>query len=439
VTLAELARDLEAGLVTSRSLVEQSLEKIADPAGEGSRAFLSVDAAGARAAADHQDRVRKAGHAPSPYAGIPFSVKDLFDLAGQVTTAGSKVLKDQPAASHDADAIAALKAKGFVVLGRTNMTEFAYSGVGLNPHHGTPSSVYQREIGRIPGGSSSGSAVAVADGMCALGIGTDTGGSCRIPAAYNGIVGYKPSAQRVSRRGAFPLSSSLDSIGPLANSVACCATADAIMAGDWTGVISGGPARPLRLGVLRNFAMDKLEPEVAADFERKIFDLKSKGALVEDVIFDELQELPEFVKHGGIVAAEAYRIHAARITEQGVDYDPLVAGRIQMAGAITDADYQQLLTRRAVLIAAFERIARDYDAIVLPTVVNIAPKLSEFKTDQDYFRLNGLSLRNSYLANLLNGCAISLPMQRAGEAPTGFMAMAPNGADIQLFTAANSF
>lgn len=231
-TLHSLAAALESGKTTARKLVEDSLERIADPAGEGERVFIKVDAGGARTSADFQDGLRKVGRAPSIFSGIPFSVKDLFDLAGEVTTAGSKVLRTAAPATRDAVAIARLKSAGFVVLGRTNMTEFAYFGVGLNPHYGTPRIPFDRSVGRIPGGSSSGAAVAIADQMCALSIGTDTGGSCRIPAAYAGIVGFKPSAQRVPTQGAFPLSSSFDSVGPLANSVACCAAADAIMAGE---------------------------------------------------------------------------------------------------------------------------------------------------------------------------------------------------------------
>src|SRR5215207_7939632 len=255
-TLDGLASELRDGKTSSRKLVEQALAKISDRAGEGARAFIKVDAEGALAAADYQDRLRRQNRQPSPFAGIPISVKDLFDLAGEVTTAGSKVLKDAAPSLVDAPAIAALNSAGMVVLGRTNMTEFAYSGVGLNPHYGTPRSAFDRKTGRIPGGSSSGAAVAVADGLCALSIGTDTGGSCRIPAAYNGIVGYKPSKGRVSTHGAYPLSSSLDSVGPLGNSVACCAAADALMAGDWPGKIAAREVLSLRIGVLKTAVLE---------------------------------------------------------------------------------------------------------------------------------------------------------------------------------------
>jgi aspartyl-tRNA(Asn)/glutamyl-tRNA(Gln) amidotransferase subunit A len=437
-TLNQLATDLDSGRLTSRALVEQSLELILDPAGEGSRAFICVDVEAARATADYQDLLRKAGYAPSRFAGVPFSVKDLFDVAGQVTTAGSKVLKDALPAKGDADAIAALKAAGFVALGRTNMTEFAYSGVGLNPHYGTPRSPFQRDVGRIPGGSSSGAAVAVADGMCSLSIGTDTGGSCRIPAAYNGIVGFKPSAQRVSKRGAYPLSSSFDSVGPLANSVACCAAADAIMAGDWDGIIASGPSRHARFGVLRRVAMDGLDPEVEADFERKLAAMRAGGAVIENVIFEALREMPALLKRGGIVGAEASYVHRDSLALRGHEYDPRVCSRINMALETSAADYLHLLKKRADFIEEFERLAAGFDAILLPTVANIAPKISDLASDEDYLRLNGLSLRNTYFGNFLNGCAISLPMHRASEAPTGLMVMAPNGSDRRLFSIANS-
>ncbi len=207
----------------SRGLVEQCLARIADQSGEGQRVFLKVHTEQALAAADYYDRLRARGATPSPFAGIPVSIKDLFDIAGGVTTAGSIVLKDAPAAEHDAPAVARLRAAGFIPIGRTNMTEFAFSGLGINPHYDTPFNPYDRQAGRIPGGSSSGAAVSVTDGMAFAALGTDTGGSCRIPAALCGIVGFKPTAHRVPTAGAFPLSTSLDSIGPLAATVVCCA------------------------------------------------------------------------------------------------------------------------------------------------------------------------------------------------------------------------
>ncbi len=225
-TLVTLADDLANGRTSARKLVEECLAKIADPAGEGQRAFIHVDRQGALDAANAMDALRKANAAPSPFAGIPVSVKDLFDIKGQVTRAGSRALEDSAPAEADAPVVARLRRAGFIVIGRTNMTEFAYSGIGINPHYGTPKGVWNRSVGHVPGGSSSGAAVSIADAMAYGALGTDTGGSCRIPAAYNGIVGYKPTQRRVPLDGGVPLSSSLDSFGPLANSVACCAIFD---------------------------------------------------------------------------------------------------------------------------------------------------------------------------------------------------------------------
>src|SRR5437588_5653525 len=249
-TLASLAADLDNGRTSARKLVEGCLAKIADPAGEGVRAFIHVDKEAALGAADAMDRLRKAHAAPSPYAGIPVSIKDLFDIKGQVTRAGSRALEeDATPAEADAPAVARLRRAGFVVIGRTNMTEFAYSGIGINPHYGTPKSVWRRDVGHVPGGSSSGAAVSVVDGMAYGGLGTDTGGSCRIPAAFNGIVGFKPTQRRVPLDGGVPLSSSLDSFGPLARTARCCAVLDAVLANEAIVPLLPRPIQGMRLAV----------------------------------------------------------------------------------------------------------------------------------------------------------------------------------------------
>src|SRR6202142_1376545 len=237
-TLAALAEALDSGRSSARKLVDECLARIADASGEGARTFIHVDAEAAIESAKAMDRLREIKAAPSPYAGIPVSIKDLFDIRGQVTRAGSRALEDSAPAEADATAVARLRRAGFIVIGRTNMTEFAYSGIGINPHYGTPKSAWQRDVGHVPGGSSSGAAVSVADGMAHGALGTDTGGSCRIPAAYNGIVGFKPTQRRVPLAGGVPLSFSLDSFGPLARTVGCCAVLDAVLAAE--------PVRPLR-------------------------------------------------------------------------------------------------------------------------------------------------------------------------------------------------
>jgi Asp-tRNA(Asn)/Glu-tRNA(Gln) amidotransferase A subunit family amidase len=287
-TLASLAADLAAGRTTSRKLVEACLAKIADPNGEGERTFIHVDKDAALAAADAMDALRKANAAPSRFAGIPISIKDLFDIKGQVTRAGSRALDDSAPADADAPTVARLRRAGFVVIGRTNMVEFAYSGIGTNPHYGTPKGAWKREVGHVPGGSSSGAAVSVLDGMAHAALGTDTGGSCRIPAAFNGIVGYKPTQRRVPLDGAVPLSFTLDSIGPLARSVACCAAMDAVLAGEPEFELTPRPIKGMRLAVPTTLAMDDLDPVVATAFERALKKLADKGAIIERI------EVPEF-------------------------------------------------------------------------------------------------------------------------------------------------
>ena len=248
-TFQGLSSDLETGRVTSRTLVDECLARIADDAGEGRRTFLKVYVDEARAAAEAIDRARTLGMAPTPYAGIPVSIKDLYDVAGDVTTGGSKALRDASPAAADCPAVARLRAAGLVIVGRTNLTEFAFSAMGVNYHHGTPKNPWDRETGRIPGGSSSGAAVSVTDGMAFMGLGSDTGGSIRIPAALCGIAGFKPTQRRISRDGVLPLSTSLDSVGPLAPSVACCAVVDAILAGEPAAVREALPVAGLRLAV----------------------------------------------------------------------------------------------------------------------------------------------------------------------------------------------
>jgi aspartyl-tRNA(Asn)/glutamyl-tRNA(Gln) amidotransferase subunit A len=437
-TLAGLAADLVSGVTTSEALVEFAIAAIEDPTGQGAESFVGLDRGKVLAAARASDMRRKSGRPLSRHDGIPFSVKDLFDLAGETTKAGSKVLANAPPAIRDAASIARLKNQGFVILGRTNMTEFAYSGVGLNPHYGTPLSVYDRATGRIPGGSSSGAAVSVADGFCPLGIGTDTGGSCRIPAAYNGIVGYKSSTGRVSKEGCYPLSRSFDSIGPLANTVACCATADSIMAGDWDGAPAPRFLQGLRAARLANFVTDNLDPEVARDFERVLTLLSSAGVKIDDVTIPGLENLPSLNARGGIVGAEAFAQHAEQILEKGDEYDPRVRSRIALAEAMTPDELTGLFARQREMKIAFAALMQNFDMLLLPAVAIVPPPVADLADDRDYARYNALSLRNTYVINFLDGCAISLPMHRQETAPTGLMLAAPHLHDQQLFSIASS-
>ena len=370
-TLTELAADLAAGRTTSRRLVEACLARIADPAGEGSRAFVAVDADKALAMADLADGARRLGLEASPYAGIPISIKDLFDIRGERTRAGSTVLDDRPPAGEDAVAVARLRAAGFVLIGRANMTEFAYSGLGMNAHHGTPLNPYGRTVGRIPGGSSSGGAVSVADGMAMATLGTDTGGSCRIPAGLCGITGFKPTARRVSRAGAIPLSTTLDSVGPLANSVRCCAILDAILSGE--GDFPPVPVAGLRLALPRHYVIDALDGETQAAFALAVQALERAGAEVRRVDMAELCELPTINAKGGLVGAEAYAWHRGLIADRPERYDAWVLGRFEAGKSQSAADYIATLTARADLMARMAVLTAPFDAVIMPTTAIVAP------------------------------------------------------------------
>jgi aspartyl-tRNA(Asn)/glutamyl-tRNA(Gln) amidotransferase subunit A len=324
-TLASLAADLDAGRTSARALVDACLAKIADKDGEGARAFLHVDAEAAIEAAEAMDRLREVRAGPSPFAGIPISIKDLFDINGQVTRAGSRALEDSPPAVADAPVVARLRRAGFVVIGRTNMTEFAYSGIGINPHYGTPKGAWQRGVGHVPGGSSSGAAVSVTDGMAHGALGTDTGGSCRIPAAYNGVVGFKPTQRRVPLDGAVPLSSTLDSIGPLARTVACCAVLDAVLANEPVTPLQPRPIKGMRLVVPITVALDDLDDAVAQTFERALEKLAREGALIERIAVPEFLDVAPMSIKGGFAAAESYAWHRYLIVSKGDIYDPRVA------------------------------------------------------------------------------------------------------------------
>jgi aspartyl-tRNA(Asn)/glutamyl-tRNA(Gln) amidotransferase subunit A len=432
-TLAALAADLDSGRTSARKLVDDCLAKIADTSGEGARAFIHVDAEAAIEAAEAMDRLREVKAAPSPYAGIPISIKDLFDIKGQVTRAGSRALDDSAPAETDAPVVARLRRAGFVVIGRTNMTEFAYSGMGINPHYGTPKSAWQRNVGHVPGGSSSGAAVSVVDGMAHGALGTDTGGSCRIPAAYNGIVGFKPTQRRVPLDGGVPLSFTLDSFGPLARSVACGAVLDAVLADEAFVPLQPRPVKGMRLAVPTTVALDELDEAVAKTFERALEALSRQGALIERIEVPEFLDVGVMNTKGGFAAAESYAWHRYLIAGSGDVYDPRVSLRILRGESISAADYIDLLDARKSLIARATVRLAPYDAVIMPTTANTPPRIADLADDKAFTKANLLSLRNCTLINMIDGCAISLPAHREGEVPVGLMLAASGGADRRIF------
>ena len=437
-TVEALRRELDAGRTSSRELVEQALARVADPAGEGSRAFLKVYADAARADADYADRLRKAGVRRSPVDGLPVSVKDLFDVAGDVTRAGSKLLAGAAPAAADAPAVARLRSAGAVIVGRTNMVEFAFGTTGLNPHYGTPKNPWDRRTGRVPGGSSSGAAVAQADGMCVMALGSDTRGSIRQPAALCGVVGFKPTQQRVPRDGAFPLSFALDSIGPLANSVACCAAYDSILAAEPPRALPTLGARGLRLLVPAGSLIEDLDEEVARAFEAGLVRLAAAGAVISRLPVPAFERQAEYFRVGGFAGAEAYAIHR-RWMDRIAEYDPRIGKRINMAKDLSAADYVDLLQLRQSYIAEVAAVLAPFDAFLMPTAPCVAPTIQEVDaSDDDYFRWNMRILRNVGVVNFLDGCAISLPCQAAGAAPVGLSVCGPALSDRHILAVARA-
>ena len=435
-TIEQHAKVLADGSTTSRALVEECLARIADPHGEGARAFIKVHAEQARAMADAMDTLRRVGREPSRYAGIPVSLKDLFDIAGEPTPAGSRVLDDAPPATTHAPVVQRMLAAGFVPVGRTNMTEFAFSGLGINPHYGTPRAPWDRAAARIPGGSSSGTAVSVSDGMAIAGLGTDTGGSCRIPAAFCGIVGYKPTARRVPITGVLPLAPSFDSVGPLAPSVACCAVIDAILAGETPAVPVPASLNALRLAVPTNIVLDGMDTTVSSAFDRALAALSQAGARIAHVAFPELDAVSTVNAKGGFAASEAYAWHHDLLAVSGDGYDPRIRARIARGERMTAVDYLELPAARARLIAKLDASTSAFDALIMPTVPIVPPRIADLDDEREYNRVNLLTLRNTALGNFFDRCSISLPCHREGEPPVGLMLVGETLGDARLFSIA---
>jgi aspartyl-tRNA(Asn)/glutamyl-tRNA(Gln) amidotransferase subunit A len=435
-TIHDAALMLEAGQTTAITLVEEALARMAE--GEGPRAFTAIHAKSARDSALAMDALRKVGRVPSRFAGIPVTVKDLFDEAGHVTHAGSKALDAGPA-RMTAPAVQRLQRHGFVVLGRTNMSEFAFSGLGLNPHYGTPLSPWDRTTGRVPGGSSSGAAVAAADGMGFGGLGTDTGGSCRIPAAMCGVVGFKPTASRVPLEGAFPLSASLDSIGPLARSVRCAQVLDAVISGEEdVPMLAEMELAGLRFGILSNYVEAEMEGEVARAYARALALLEQAGARLVDLPLPEIEMIPEINAKGGLTASEAMSVHGDLIASSEARYDPFILSRIRRGLSISAVEYLEIMRARRAMIAACAARTAGFDAVLCPTTPLVPPSLASVADEAGAMRANMLLLRNTTVANFLDRCAISLPCHLPGEAPVGLMLMGEHGQDARLLAIANA-
>ena len=438
----DLATALNTNKISARQLVENCLAAIDDPDGEGQRAFISTYHDRARQQADMVDHARKQGWSVPKFAGIPLSIKDLFDEAGCVTTAGSVVLQDAPPASQDAQVVARLKATGFIVIGRTNMTEFAFSGLGTNAHYGTPRSPFERdpknpEIGRVAGGSSSGSAVSISDRMAGATIGSDTGGSTRAPAAFCGIVGFKPTTNRMPSAGIFPLSTSFDAAGPMGTSVDCCAILDSLMAGEDGHSVAPFPVKNLRLAIPIGYLFDDLDDHVAQCFTAAIEALSAAGVIIEDMPIAAIETIRPSNNTKSIVAAEAYALHRDRLDSDAVaDYDPYIAHRLAGGHDISATDYINMFAARKKIWADVQAMTQPFDALILPTSPTLPPALHTLDTIEAKTAINARCLRNTSLSNYLDQPTITLPCHGVGTAPVGISLIGPRLHDHRLLAIA---
>lgn len=435
-TITELRRSLHAA-GSHQELIDQVLDQAQGAAAQ--HVHISLFAAEAQAAARAADARLAQGLPLAPLAGLPVSVKSLFDVAGYVTLAGSTLRKDEPAATHDAPAVARLRAAGAALLGHSNMTEFAFSGVGINPHHGTPRNPADAALARVPGGSSSGAAVAVALGLAVAGLGSDTGGSIRIPAALCGLVGFKSTARRTPLTGAFPLSPTLDTVCALTRCVADCITVDGVLTGAPLALPqrSGPGVRGLRLALPGTLVLDELDPTVAHAFERALSSLSAAGAQIVSLPLAELAEIAQINHPVGLAAIEAWAVHRHTLARQRSAYDPRVASRVAAGECASPADHALLLKRRDDWIRRTTAQLAGFDAMICPTVPLLAPPLQPLlDSDEAFFNANRLLLRNTATTNFLDGCAFSLPCHAPGELPVGLMLAAPGGCDAALATVA---
>lgn len=433
------ARDrVRNGTQTASDLLDACLAAAAAP--EARHALTQLRADDARAVALAADNARAAGQPLPALAGLAVSVKDLFDVHGEVTTAGSKVLRNVPPALADAAAVARLRNAGAALIGRSNMTEFAFSGVGINPHYGTPANVAMARLGdatpRIPGGSTSGGAASVASGAAFAALGSDTAGSIRIPAALQGLVGFKNTAALTPTAGALPLSTTLDTVCAITHSVRDAVVLHEVLA-DRSVALEGRPLRATRFAVARSVMLDDLAPAVALAFDATIDALSNAGASIEDLPLTELTELGEMQARGSFSAAEAWAWHRELLTRREADYDHRVVRRMRIGETMTAADYIDLHRKRSDWIVRMHAALRGFDAVLSPTIPILAPPIAELEHDDEaFFRTNGLLLRNTIAVNLLDGCAITLPCHSPGTAPVGLMLWAPGHRDDRLLDTA---
>ena len=430
LTIDGLNAALALGRTSCAEIVETALARAKTAAGEGKRIFRALRVDAARGEGVEEDLLRASDMSGSPLAGLPISIKDNIDIAGEATRAGCKLLDDAPPAASDAAVVARLKAAGAVIVGRTNMSELAFSGLGYNRFYGTPANPWDRATQRIPGGSSSGAAISVTDGMAVAAVGTDTGGSVRIPAALTGLAGFKPTQARVPRDGVLPLSSLLDTVGPLARTLADCALVDGILADDPTPLATLD--RPFRLCTADDFMLSDADETVLSAYEKVTSILRSTGTSTEALPAGMFKEVPQYVARGSFSSEEAWARFGGRIEARPADIDPRIAERISRGRSISAHDHAANVAALAAMKERFERAMAPYDALIAPTVPIVAPPIADMEDDDKFRRANALILRKPMGANLLDAPSLTIPCHEPGTAPVGLMLIGPRLSDRRL-------
>ncbi|HAU5564474.1 TPA: amidase [Serratia fonticola] len=432
-TLWQASQQLQAGNASPEAFTESALRAAQDPSKEGDLVFTTRYATQAAQQSTAASARWQTQQAFSAIDGLPVSIKDLFDVQGEPTTAGSHLLLNAEPAAANARVIDRLHHAGAAIVGKTNMTEFAFSGLGINPHYGTPANPWRREDKRIPGGSSSGAAVAVADGMCLGAIGTDTGGSVRIPAALCGLTGFKPTANRINQVGTLPLSASLDSIGVIAHDVRSCWLLDSVIA-EQPLELQQLELCNARFAIPQTRVLDGLDQDVALAWKHAIAVLEQAGATLIALPLEELDELNSMNARGGITAYEAWQWHQQSALAQPEAYDPQVLVRVQRGSLLTEQDASELHQQRKAWQHRINSALADFDALLMPTVPRIAPTIASLDDAQQYMEVNALMLRNTSVINMLDGCALSLPCHQTGCAPVGLSLASVHGDDARLIS-----
>ena len=429
-TIDQLNRLLASGEMTREALVMDALEGATSKPAES--VFTKLYPEAALASARAADAAQAAGVVQPPLAGLPFTIKDLYGVAGETTMSGSVVCKGEPVQTEDATVVSRIRASGAAIIGKTNMTEFAFSGIGINPHYGTPVNPTDATVARIPGGSSSGAAVSVALGLAVAGLGSDTGGSIRIPAAVCGIVGFKSTQNRVPLKGALELSRSLDTVCAMTRSVRDCVTVDAVLSGAMLPVRQR-PLAGMRLAVPQTVVLDGMDEHVARVFSRTLAALSAAGAHIIEIPLTELAEIPKINTPGGLSPIEGYAEHHARLARAQDQFDHRVSQRMMLGATVTAQQYIKLLDARRDWIVRVERALESFDAIICPTIPVVAPVIADLlASDEAFFKANGLLLRNTFTINVLDGCSFSLPCHQQGELPVGLMVSSVHGEDAKL-------